>query len=124
MQVAPGARLPQTVLRCDLVDADALAPRAIEILIRKPEGAAARDKAPAQRVHVRGDIADVDGRTRARAGCFSALLEGMKVRQTVGKTPAGTTKCAPIIEVLRQAAVVDHGVDGSGTAEHLAARPE
>src|SRR4029077_5979652 len=93
MQVAPGSRLAPTALRCDLVDADALTSWTIEILIRKPEGTAALDKALAQRVHVRGDIADVDGRTRSLACArrVSALLEALKVRQHIGKTPAGIT---------------------------------
>ena len=126
MQVAPGGRLAPAVPGHDLVNADTLTLWTVEILSRKPQRTAAADEVFAQRVNVRRDVADVEERTvaRCRAPGSRALLEALKVRQHVTEAPPGIAERAPLIEVARQPAVIDERVDGSGAAQHFAARPE
>ena len=126
-QMLVGARGAEPRTGVDLVDTDALALRAIEIGGRlETERLAGRDVAVTDRVDITRDIGDMDRATAtvvARVAVvvvFSALEE----RQYIFVAPADVSHRAPVVEVMRQTAHVDHGIDRTGAAEHLAARPE
>src|ERR1700689_1064783 len=78
-------------------------------------------------MNVGRDIGDVD-RLRAcgsrRVADAPSILGLLEERQHILETPTRIAQFLPVIEVARQAAVIDHGIDGAGAAQYLAARPE
>ncbi len=113
-QIGPGRRHPEAVLRGDLVKADALLIRAVEIGVAPKAGLFARlDKGFAERVHVAALARDVD-RAIAAAILVGAGLIGLQTLedgQDVVPAPARVSERLPVVEVFVLAADEDHGVD-------------
>ena len=126
-QMLVGARGAEPRTGVDLIDADALALRAVEIGGRlEAERLAGRDVAVTDRVDITRDIGDMDRATATVVTRIAVVVvfSALKVRKHIFVTPADVAHRAPVFEVMRQTAHVDHGVDRTRTAEHLAARPE
>src|SRR5262249_8606575 len=111
----------------DLIDAHALGTRAVEVPeLAVAEAPTALDEPAAQRVRRPRHVGDVDGPAGAVVVVRPAaiVLQPSEIGQHVAITPAGVAERAPLIEVARQAADVDHGVDRAGASHDLAAWPE
>jgi hypothetical protein len=123
-QIADRGRPAPPVFRRQLEIAGAFLRRTVEVVIARNAGALRRfDEGLAQRVR----LADVGHRERSAdtmeiIGAARLVLGAPKIRQHVGKTPAGIAELAPMIVVLVLAADIEQAVDRARSAQHLAAR--
>jgi len=109
----------------DLVEAEAVLAGGIEVGIG---GNSLLLRAGEERAGERVDIAQIGDvertvsavKFRSAAGLVFRLFE---IRQDRREGPTGIPELFPIVKVARGAADVNHGVDGAGAAEDLAARP-
>ena len=126
-QMFVGAARAQALARVDLVDADALALRSIEV--RRPIEAERFTRGHisiAQRVHVARDVGHMDrtATTVVLGIAIVVIFRALEKRQHVVVAPTGVTQRLPIIEIIGQTTHVHHGIDRTRPAQHLAARPE
>ena len=102
----------------------ALVVAAVEIVER---GQAELDRGLAHGVqHPPGDTRRLDAPATARTVMFAVseevVFQAPEGRQYVAPAPAGQAKRAPAIVVGCLTAHADHGVDGGGASQYLAAR--
>ena len=125
VQVA-GRRAPAlTVFLRQLVEAEAFHLRAIEVRIeRKSILRGGVEQHLRQRIAVTM-VGDIEVATAAMeiVGAAFVVLAALEVGQHRIPVPAGGAHRRPLVVVARMATDVTHGVDRTGTAEHLAAWP-
>ncbi len=125
-QICYGATGAAALARRRLVVARAFLARTVEIVIAcDAEFARGGDEGIAQRMPV-GQIAYLERTAAVVVFARTALLvfRFAEVRQHLGVTPARVAERGPSVEVFALAANVHQAVDGTRSAEHLAARAE
>ena len=121
---ARGRHAPPAARR-DLVDPDALRLGAVEVVGPfQPGFLAGKQIALAECVAVARHVRHVQ-RSAAPAVLIAIgiVLGFLEIGQDVQPAPAGIAQRPPVVEVGFLAADMDHGVDRTRPAEHLAARP-
>ena len=125
-QEGVGAGGPQALVRIDLIDADALWRWTVEIIrMGKAKGLSRLDELVAQGMGAAGDVGDMDRTARAVIGAGPVIMVfGLaKEGQHLVPAPAGIAHSLPLIEIVRLAPDIDHGIDRAGPANDLAPRP-
>ncbi len=122
-QVGLGGAETFAVLVRHLVGADALLLGAVEVVVEPVARLLAGFHEGGQKRIGRTQIHHVQRPALAvqRVGAALVVFGAFEVRQHVGEGPARVAFGGPGVVVLRVAARVDHGVDGAGAAQHLAA---
>ena len=123
---ARAADMRRPSLGGDLIDADAVLGGAVEVGVEGQPGlAAGLQIAAGERVDGRRAIGHVERPAGAAPaiGARLVVLDRLEDRQQIVIAPARVAGVAPLVEVGGVAAHPDHGVDGGGAAEQLAARP-
>jgi len=123
-QIGLGRAAALAVVMRDLVQAHALLAGAVEIGVVRMAGLHTRlHKSLSQRIRVT-QIGHMQRATAAmqRIGTARVALRLLEIRQNIAPAPARIALCPPVFIVLGLSAHIDHGVDGAGSAQHLAAR--
>ena len=125
-QIGPRRRHPQTVPGGDLVVRHAFRLGAVEVgAAREARLLAGVQETLAERVALARHVGDAQ-RPEAAAHRVAAGPERFRPHepgQHVLPSPSRISLVAPVVEIRRQAAHVDHRVDRAGAAEHAPARP-
>src|SRR5262245_50815474 len=123
-QVAHRRRPTASVARRQLIVAGALLGRAIEVVIARKACLLHRCQEGLAQGMWLAHIGDREGSADAMPGILAALLVlgAAEIGKHVGEAPAGVAELAPMIEILVLTADIEEAVDGTGSAQHLAAR--
>ena len=110
--------------RVDAVTTHAFGLRAVEVFGKGQAGLLRGGKEMAlHRMQLLAHVAHEQRAARSsHAMGIDAALKAFVHRPHVVPRPAGIAQTRPVVEVAGQAAAIDHGVDGTGTTDHLAAR--